>query len=281
MGIVQVCITVAHLAPCDSDAHIGGMTKKQSFGEKLKQLLKGRKMSQSELARRTGIDRSTVNRLVNGKRDPSSEELEWIAKVLDVDSEELRKDVEFLQCSPKPSEREAELAARVLQAETRRAEAVRKAETLSAQMQELLDSMAEERRAWTERQDKLREDFEREKSLAARESAQEIAKLEERERALVKAHDVRIEETEREMRRQTTMLRKQLDDANARNLQLVTKLRTVMAAAEAISARNQTLEQQVSSTGGKMLISALVGGLFGKALSGSSGGDVYVEDDDY
>jgi len=53
-------------------------------GAKLNQLLKESKMSMRGLARETGIDASTISRLVNGKRQPTLEHLRLISASLHV-----------------------------------------------------------------------------------------------------------------------------------------------------------------------------------------------------
>jgi len=61
----------------------------ETLGFRLARFLKERKWSQSELARRSGVDRSQLSRLIAGKRSPKPDELAWIAGALDMDVEKL------------------------------------------------------------------------------------------------------------------------------------------------------------------------------------------------
>jgi len=51
---------------------------------KLRQFREKKQISQAELARRLGVDRSTINKIENGKTKPSIALLERIAAELDV-----------------------------------------------------------------------------------------------------------------------------------------------------------------------------------------------------
>jgi transcriptional regulator with XRE-family HTH domain len=58
------------------------MTEKQleTFSANLRALMGAEKLSQSELARQVGIDRASINRIVNGERMPTLEQALAIAK---------------------------------------------------------------------------------------------------------------------------------------------------------------------------------------------------------
>jgi transcriptional regulator with XRE-family HTH domain len=54
------------------------------MGEKIRQFRKRKNLTQAELARRLGVDRSTINKIENGKIRPSLALLERIAHELGV-----------------------------------------------------------------------------------------------------------------------------------------------------------------------------------------------------
>jgi transcriptional regulator with XRE-family HTH domain len=60
-----------------------------AFGKRLERLLYERRLTQSELALKAGIDPSTVTRLVSGKRRARLEHLEVISKALGVKMSDL------------------------------------------------------------------------------------------------------------------------------------------------------------------------------------------------
>lgn len=69
---------------------IGGITM-TDFGTKLKQLRKERRITQRDLADRTGIDFTYISKMENGKLEnpPSEKTITNIAKSLGTDAEEL------------------------------------------------------------------------------------------------------------------------------------------------------------------------------------------------
>jgi transcriptional regulator with XRE-family HTH domain len=62
---------------------------KIAFGDRLKQLMAARGFNQSKLARRSGVERTVINRMINGKAKPKHEYVEWMARALEVDTLEL------------------------------------------------------------------------------------------------------------------------------------------------------------------------------------------------
>lgn len=61
------------------------------FGERLFKLLKALDMSQSELARRTGLTKPAISQLLSGIRDPSIHTIVRIMRVIPVKFEQLVK----------------------------------------------------------------------------------------------------------------------------------------------------------------------------------------------
>ncbi len=66
-----------------------------TFGARLRRLMQARGFNQSQLARRTGIDRTILNRLISGKARPRPEHVGWLAVALEVDTGELAAGAEL------------------------------------------------------------------------------------------------------------------------------------------------------------------------------------------
>src|SRR5262245_23346553 len=62
---------------------------KPGFGERLRQLMQVRGFTQSSLARRSGVERSLINRILNGKARPRYEHIGWLAVALGIDTADL------------------------------------------------------------------------------------------------------------------------------------------------------------------------------------------------
>lgn len=62
---------------------------KPRFGERLRALMLECGLSQSSLARKSGVERSVICRIIAGKANPRPEQIGWMAKVLGVDAAEL------------------------------------------------------------------------------------------------------------------------------------------------------------------------------------------------
>lgn len=100
-------------------------TASSSFAERLRNLINEKGITQTELATRTSIERSEINRMVNGKRDPKPQEIGWLAEALDVHPKKLIEgvNIEQLETFEEEVERAREQARRVLSAERERDEA--------------------------------------------------------------------------------------------------------------------------------------------------------------
>ena len=61
------------------------------FGENLKRVREGKKKTQGDIVRATGLDRGYVSSLESGKRNPTLATIEKFAKALGVSMEELMK----------------------------------------------------------------------------------------------------------------------------------------------------------------------------------------------
>ena len=63
----------------------------KKFGANLKKIRLGKKMSQGDIIRITGMDRGYVSSLENGRQNPTLATIEKLAKSLGVSMEELMK----------------------------------------------------------------------------------------------------------------------------------------------------------------------------------------------
>ncbi len=59
------------------------------FGERLKSLLTQKGITQAHLAARSGLERSTISRLIRGQRSLSSDAVHWLCPVLEIDIDDL------------------------------------------------------------------------------------------------------------------------------------------------------------------------------------------------
>ena len=65
------------------------ITFRQKFGKRLKELRKSKGFTQEQLAEKIGIEPPNISKLENGMHFPQPENIEKIAKVLDVDIQEM------------------------------------------------------------------------------------------------------------------------------------------------------------------------------------------------
>jgi transcriptional regulator with XRE-family HTH domain len=242
--------------------------KKVQFGERLTLLMEAAKLSQTELARKAGIERSSFNRLVNNKREPRSDEIEWLAAALNVSVEELCRDVIFEGEPPPGDEREAQFAARVLAAETAREEAQSRAEALEKSLASTLGEV-----------EKVRAD-------GARREAQLLAKAERDKTDLEKAFMKREQELrgklEQQLQRVQGELAKREIEWRTENWKLqqdvLTKdleLSTRKAQVKALGERARRLESALAGAKG----AAVLSGLFGAVLGGITGAAMASEEE--
>lgn len=61
----------------------------------LKEYFSSKKISQYEIERKTGISQSKINLSLNGKRKLTADELILIAKVFDINLENIKKDIKY------------------------------------------------------------------------------------------------------------------------------------------------------------------------------------------
>ncbi|ACY14059.1 helix-turn-helix domain-containing protein [Haliangium ochraceum] len=247
--------------------------QKSKFGDRLVSFLEKRELSQTELAKMAGIERSTLNRLANNKREPRTEEVEWLAAALKISVDELVAGVEFDSEPPERDEREAELAARVLKAEAICNSATARVASLEKSLAETRAEIEKERAAA------------RKKEAAMRKEAEEdVASLEEeyeqRERDMRATFSDKLDRLrEKSLKREAQM---RSDLWNLRQ-DLFTKEMTISDAETQIAIlqkRNAALEKAISGAKAATVIGALFGTAFGAALGSASGKSSYDEDYD-
>jgi len=119
-----------------------------NLGLRIKAILHSRGLSQTDLATKTGIDRTELNRLVNGRRHARLEEIGWIAEALGVGIEELVGDLKLPDDLRRALGHFGPLAGRVLRSEGERDKA-------RAQMADLESQLGQERQLWHREREEL------------------------------------------------------------------------------------------------------------------------------
>ncbi len=106
----------------------------RAFGARLRQLMHAKGISQAHVARKSGIERTVVNRIVKGKLLPRPEQVAWLATVLGVQVRDLTGDAELSRDVRRAIELVREAAARVLRVEAERDAAVALANLLAIEL---------------------------------------------------------------------------------------------------------------------------------------------------
>lgn len=114
--------------------------KTSELGSRVRTLLSDRGVTQTELAERTGIDRAELNRLINGRRSPRSDEIQRLADALGVATTELVVGVEL-------TARAEESLAAFAKLEAKAAEGQQRAEVAEARLARLVSLIDAERQA--------------------------------------------------------------------------------------------------------------------------------------
>lgn len=248
-----------------------------TFGERLRALLAEQGKSQAQLGRDTSIDRSEINRLCKGKRDPRPHEVIKIARALGIEPAQLLDGVRL------PKEFEAvraeleRIAAELLRNQQERDEARAKLEAERAQIEA-------ERQAWAEERAAL----DRRLAAAEKAHADEVDSL---RRSAEEAARKQLDELNAERQKAGAQLSARRHAASAREQQLVAELRLAREAQKAESRRlaqaaalntqlrttNQALQGEISSLKGQRIITGVLGALGGMMLTGG-GIDDYYED---
>ena len=252
-------------------------TDRKSFGARLTELIEQAGISQTELARKAGIERSAFNRLVNDKREPKPEEVEWIAAALNIQVSQLVEGVTFAGEPPERQQREAELAARILAAESELQEAKGRAEALERGRESALRELEEVRAEAVANVLRLRESFEREKAALQEEAAQ-------RELNLRTKCKEQIERVQQAALRQEDALRRENARLRQENFTKDLEIADLQARGTTLANQTRALQAAVSEAKGTALLSGLlgtvVGGLFGAAMASDNDEDEDEDEDD-
>jgi transcriptional regulator with XRE-family HTH domain len=121
---------------------------REKVGQRVKRLMEAKGFNQTTLAKRTNIERTELNRLVNDKRQPRYDELAWLANALDVTVEVLLDGVELPDDIRKTLGQLEDAARRVLEAEGERDEVREKLKVLETEY-------AGDRKRWEEERKQL------------------------------------------------------------------------------------------------------------------------------
>ena len=216
---------------------------REDFSQRLRRLLGERGMSQTDLAARARIERSELNRLANGKRDPRPYEIGSLAEAFGLTAKEFLDgvDVAKLELFEEEVERGQAHAHEVLTAERERDDAKAMYKALEDQVHGMEAGWRAERR-------------DLQAALAAqREDCTQRVAL--REDALAKR--------EQELLDQNAQLRDQL---TAREREL----RQATAVADDRARQVAKLQRALESAHGQAAGAALVAGLIGAAIGSSS-----------
>lgn len=207
-----------------------------AFADKLRQLLSAARITQTELASVTGIDRVDLNRMVNDKREPKPHEVALLAVALKVKPEELADDVNQDEVKVFTV-----IAERLLGAENSSTERL-------LEIQAMMQTHAEAQARWNAE----REELVAETMNARRDAANRVAEVEaaaaEREGQLALR-----------LREQTALVAQ-------RNAE-ITRLNGLLAA------NGQTITElrgQLAGEGGRALFAGLIGALAGAAIAKAS-----------
>lgn len=224
-----------------------------TFAKRLRRTMEDRGISQTELATKTEIDRTEINRLVNGKRAPKPREVAWLIEALGADRESFFAglDVAADPAFADEIEQHRRLARRVLDAERERDEA-------RAARNAIEGSLRVEEMAWRAERGQLQgalADFRRDCADRVRQRDEELTRREqELLRELSGARD-QTAQVQRDLRAMTEL-------ANDRRRQL------------------QELQRALEAERSRVTAVGLFGGLVGAVLGGGLGAVVASNQDD-
>ena len=219
------------------------MKTKEDLPQRLRRLLSERGMSQTDLATRSRIERSELNRLVNGKRDPRPYEIGWLAEAFGITAEALLEDVDVakLELFEEEVERGQAHAREVLTAERERDDAKAMYKALEGQVHGMEAGWRAERR-----------DLQAALAAQREDCAQRVALREEA-----------LAQREQELLEQNAALR---DQITARERELRQSQAVAADRARQVAKLQRALESALGQAAG----AALVAGLIGAAIGSSS-----------
>lgn len=154
--------------------------RNEAFGERLAGLMNAKGFNQTALAKKTGIERTHLNRLIRGHRQPHTDEIAWLAEALTVTPAELLDGIDLPEKVKRAIDDLTELARRVLAAEGERDEA-------KAKLAESDARHAADAQRWSQERIELERklvELRRESEKAARSHAENLAAREEEATAM-------------------------------------------------------------------------------------------------
>ena len=252
-----------------------------SFGRRVKARMQEIGLAQTDLARKTEIERSELNRILNDRREPDLLEIVWIAGALDVAPESL-VDEESPEIRRRAIREVENSVKRVLRAEGERDEA-------REELRELERAIAEERRTRAVELHELTQRHEQERlqlmvqirnlEKGLRESRDELAREKERHaetaKQLYQDAEARIWEVQVAAHQAEVTLRAHINEQKQALDLRTLELRRSEARNQAQSQQIQVLQAQMAKESDKKVaataLTGLAGLFFGAALASSDG----------
>lgn len=230
---------------------------KPSLGDRLRKLMEDRSISQVELAKKTGLDRADLNRLINNKRSPRTEEISLIAQALGVHQIELVTGVEL----PPEVEKGVEM---ILELETTALAEKQRAELLQAQLDALEKAIETERTASLKAKFELTQEHRREMSEIRAAHQTELVEVRRKQSA-------HVDDLNAKHALQTMQLQQEVQARDAEIGRLSATIAQLRGAYAILEAQNQTLRQRLTAAINDATAKALVAGLAGLAFGGLGG----------
>lgn len=190
---------------------------KASIGDRIRSLMATQGLSQTELAKKSGIDRSDLNRVINNHRPPRLSELPLLAAALGVGVDDLLDGAEVSPAYRRELAKINQSALRFMEAEAARDEAIAKAEGLSRALSEAGLAFDHDRERWAADLERQRKAWEARLASAERDKAETEKQLSDtrREAVELKAQVAGQAGTIAALRAEVVGLRKQLADENS------------------------------------------------------------------
>lgn len=225
----------------------------ETFAQRLKRLMTEKGLSQTELATRTEIDRSELNRIVHGKRSPKPREAAWLIEALGGSLEEFGDGLDVAR-DPAFKEEVVQhlgVAHRVMKAERERDEAI-------ASRHSVEGSFRVEEAAWRDERKQLQE--------ALRDVRKDCAE--------------RVKQRDEELARRENELLGDLSTARDRIAELERERREAAQLAADRLQQITTLTKAIDAERSKVASAGLFGGLVGALLGAGAGAAVVSSDDE-
>lgn len=255
-----------------ASSHTDTDTDTISFGTRLRALLNDGGISQAQLARDCGLDRSEINRLCNDKRDPRPHEIVRIGRALGLDAEALLAGVE-LPSEIKEVRAELErISTELLEIEQERDAAVAALETERNQASADREEWERERDDLHEHIAALREEHAKEKEAFQLQAAQQSQLLTdqlttERERSTSELASHRRTAAQREQ--QLLGAKQEAQDAERRAKAALAGSRSRV---QQLQTAVHKLQGEISKLRGQRVLTGVLGALGGIML-GAAGSD--------